>query len=167
MTSCEHCGFPMSEEGHPGVCPLWQLHGDDGARLREALSTANARADTAEAAYSALREAVKSFAHVVHGGRPQSTASHRLASVLASTPATLAASYRERVERETIERCAKEVDARATSEQIMHDRHAAETEPNEYTRRRVDETRCTTGVLADVAARLRSLADAEKGGEQT
>jgi hypothetical protein len=80
-----------------------------------------ARADTAEAAYSALREAVESFAHVVHGGRPQSTASHRLASVLASTPASLAASYRERLRDEAIEECAKECEAKAVDMRgLMH-----------------------------------------------
>lgn len=40
---------------------------------------------------------------------------------------------------------------RQTSEQVMHDRHAAEPEPNEWTRRRIDETRATVAVLRDLA----------------
>jgi len=47
---------------------------------------------------------------------------------------------------------------RQTSEQVMHDRHAAEPEPNEWTRRRIDETRATVAVLRD-------LADAIERGE--
>jgi hypothetical protein len=108
-----------------------------------------ARADTAEAAYSALREEGERFAKIVHGGNPRSVGSLRFASVLTSTPASLAASYRERVERETIDRCANECEAKAADMRgLMHGLWLSSG---------ADEC----------AARLRSLADAEKGGEQT
>jgi hypothetical protein len=72
-----------------------------------------------------------------------------LRSLLASTPASLAASYRARVERETIERCANECEAKAADMRgLMHGLWLSSG---------ADEC----------AARLRSLADAEKGGEQT
>jgi hypothetical protein len=113
-------GYPP--DSHPGIA--WQ--------------DLNARADTAEAAYSALREAVDAVlgknphdpgsidAHGNTVGGEAWTAHEAkvwaaMHSALASTPASLAASYRERVERETIERCAKECEAKAVDMRgLMH-----------------------------------------------
>jgi hypothetical protein len=131
------------------------------AELRGSL----ARVDTAEAAYSALREAARAYleSHLMlrlAGTKATETVPRSMAardslhSALASNPASLAASYRERVRAEIGEELARDLEHSADSWQRQSD--AAGRAHRWHAE--IEGPRIRAETLMHAATRLRSLA---------